>query len=289
MPSYRPQQQTSNSYLSPKAMTKTVNYSPYTPSHLFEAEDPLTSYIRSRPIEKVKNPKPILSQTGSPIMPGETPSLNMRSSVKRYRPASTLPLLTKASQVNYSYNQAAYQPHNNPPQSYPNYTNLNTVPVPFNDKRMASQIQQSLHRAVNSRPAPLNIATSTTTYPGYYNQPAPVYSPTLYSNQNNSPPPWKNINNKGNVHSYYDFQQQQQQQQPAHHQHYQQQQQPQYQVPPSQSFHVGTIANQPKSPKVVNLKYNTPIGLYSKDNIKEELYKQVGSSHDIQFVPSSEF
>lgn len=105
MSSLRPHQTWGPFYTSPKhAMTSSVNYAPFAPCHLYEAEDPLQSYVRSRPIEKVKDPRPILSQTGSPIMPGGTPSMSVRAQMKhRFRPMSTLPILQSST--------SSYSPH----------------------------------------------------------------------------------------------------------------------------------------------------------------------------------
>lgn len=199
-------------------------------------------------------------------MPGETPSVSYRSSIKRYRPASTLPLMPKSAPVhNYApIQQASYMPASPTPSAYPtypNYPNLNTTPIPFNDKRMASQLQQSLNKAVNSRPvpSPLSFASSANNYPGYYHQPAAVFSQPHVSNEHGlSSPVWKDSLMPAGRSNFFGAN-------AAH-------------APPPQSIHVGNLgANQPKSPKVVNLKYNSPIGLYSKENVKEELYKQVGA------------
>lgn len=293
--SLRPHQMAAN-YGPPKhAMTHAVNYAPYTPSHLYEAEDPLQSYVRSRPIEKVKNPKPILSQTGSPIMPGDTPSMGgLRvQTMKRFRPASTLPMLGASSSNVYSspsyYDDMSYtptspsqqftfaQPHHQPasyasqPLSYPYTNNMNSVAVPFNERRMASQLQHSVTRA----------AANKYNAPAYHHQPQQQQHHHHHQHHHQAPStyPFSPSAIQGNQHNYQPQQQQQQYSAPWSGS----------LQPSSPSIRVGGASQaSPKSPKVVNLQYNTPIGLYSKDNIREELHRQIGNTN-LPFVPSSEF
>ena len=66
-------------------------------------------------------------------MPLGLTQVGNRSSVKRYRPASTMPILQRS---NYS-EPGVFN------QSYKN------TPLPFYDKKMVGQIQVSLSKAVN--------------------------------------------------------------------------------------------------------------------------------------------
>jgi hypothetical protein len=132
--------------------------------------------------------------------------------------------------------------------------NTNSSPMPF-DKNMASQIHHSLTKAIHS---PRHVP-STPAYP-VFAPPSPIkqvhnysaYQPDTFDNHN-------------------------------HHQHHHHQPQPFKVASSFPTYHQPEYNHhqeftQPKSPlpKVVNLQYNTPIGLYSKDNIKEELHKKVG-------------
>lgn len=241
------------------------------PAHLYNAEDPLSSYIRSRPIEKSRDPKPILSQTGSPMMPGEMPSVNSAPSVKRYRP-----LLAKLPTTNFS--GAGYQPA---------YQTSNTTPTPFNEKAMINQLHHTLSR-VTSKP-PQSIVASNS-----YGSHSPTrsmqqnnhnYSAYSASTINLSQPetsPWQTSLRRTAVDP---FESQYQQASPSS---------PSYHVsaapkPVNKVFSQHEVsdvgAQKSPLPRAINLQYNSPIGLYSNANIQEEFYKKVGA----HYQASSEF
>ena len=129
-------------------------------------------------------------------MPGDTPNFSGRSTIRRYKPAQTQPLLAALPTTNFSSHQhfhhqqptyAAVQPH----------TNYNTIATPYNhDRRMVSQIQQSLSRAVHS-PKPMQHSA----FPAFN---SPVHhAPGLGPNGGYLPPSYQNYsayNNHGHVH-----------------------------------------------------------------------------------------
>ncbi len=86
--------------------------------------------VRNRIIERVHDPKPILSQTGSPMLPSLPEYSNPRTSIanmRRYQSSRTLP-------------------------------NVNAKPVvaplqPYQEKEMIDKIQTSLQRYAPSRPS----------------------------------------------------------------------------------------------------------------------------------------
>ena len=183
-------------------------------------------------------------------MPGQAPQFSSSHSVKRYRPQSTLPtssyrLLPTSSQGHLTTNIFN--------SSAPAYNN---TAVPYShDKRMVSQIQASLIRAANV-PRGHNTAYSSAgvNHPTYH----PAYPPTpssAHHNLSNTITYYDDFNLNynqpsfgagGNVATSYND----------------------YNHPPSSS--------QSNAPKAKNLQYNTPIGLYSRDKIREELNRQVG-------------
>lgn len=215
--------------------------------------------------------------------------MSSHSSIKRYRPASTMPILPSSP----GYNRLPTTFFAAPQQ--PLSINTNTTATPF-DRNMVSQIHSSLNRAVSSRP--YGGATTTTVY-GYNPVSAPAYA-TPHINRRQPPPPpvqvssyaqpydqgsgsqWQGTLRRTGI-DLYDMQDQQQQPQ---HQSYMSSSKPAVSPNSSSSatFHVGSFsklspnqsASSPKSPKIVNLQYNSPIGLYSNKNIKEELHKQIG-------------
>ena len=185
-------------------------------------------------------------------MPGTSPNFNQsRSTVKRYRPTHTVPIFTGHNQLPQTNFEPAH--HMPPPQSlyhpptphsptFLPYESTNFTATPYHDKRMVSQIHKSLNRAVH---------TSNNSHPfsGGHNA-------VSYTTVSVTPV--------------------------AHHHHQHHQHQPR--VPASQQQystyepHHQSSAGMPKSPlpKVVNLQYNSPMGLYSASAVKEELYKKLG-------------
>lgn len=215
----------------------------------------------------MKDPKPILSQTGSPMMPGQAPSFSSSHTIKRYRPQSTLPKSTyrlpSASQHQQQQQQAGYQQHHTTNiYSHPT-TNTNYTALPYNhDKRMVSQIQQSLVRA----------AANTTHHHHHHNQhhyaqPSPNYTSSSSYHPVYPPQPSANHHHLNNTITYYD----------DFNLNYNQ---PSYGAGGNvatgfNDFNSGNSGSN-NLPKVKNIQYNSPIGLYSKDNIREELNRQVG-------------
>jgi hypothetical protein len=243
------------------------------------------SYIRSRPIEKTKDPKPILSQTGSPIMPGGTPVLTSHSSIKRYRPASTAPIFSnKLPTTQFSAPQPSshQQQHHHVFAPSPLLINTNSTPTPF-DKRMVNQIQNSLHNST-SRNHHHHHQQQQQQQPHHHYQPLlPSVSQLSHPSSN---PLWRDTLRPTGV-DLFDIAES-----PASSSHFKPQ------PTTTSTFQVGSSSfsklapqgnhhhhhsnsitltpNSPKSPKIVNLQYNSPIGLYSNSNIKEELSKQIG-------------
>ena len=209
-------------------------------------------------------------------MPGDTPNINSHSSIKRYRPASTTPIFS-SHRLPATHFSAPQQP-----LLTKNTTNtLNTTATPY-EKRMVNQIQGSLSRAVHAprhyQPPPPPPTQSNF----FHSAPQPLfdnYSKPQTSYDEASSPVWQNTLKRTGV-DLYGIQDQHQPQVIT--------QSMAYNKPATTStFHVGSFsklspnnnsqsASSPKSPKIVNLQYNTPIGLYSNNNIKEELHKQVG-------------
>jgi hypothetical protein len=227
----------------------------------------------------------VLSQTGSPIMPGETPYLNSHSTIKRYRPASTAPVFASPHALPQTHFLAPQKP-----------LKLNTAAQPF-DKRMASQIHHSLTRAIHN---PSRVSQP----PSYYQPPAPLYQqPPQQQFYQQSPLSYQSYSNldasfspQASRSSFLDYSQDSQGPmwsstlkrtgidlvQPEQHASSLAFTKP----AAAPTFHVGSFSNSSaahnslespsKSPKIVNLQYNSPIGLYSNNKIKEELQKQVG-------------
>jgi hypothetical protein len=219
-------------------------------------------------------------------MPGETPYINSHSTIKRYRPASTAPLFSVPNQLPHTQFTAPQKP-----------LRLNNVAQPF-DKRMASQIHHSLTRAVNApsrqyQPQPqFQHSFYQQQQPQQQQQQQQYQQPPSFQNSYSNidasfsphasrtsfidydPSSWNNTLKRTGVDLYQGQDQQQAFNKPA---------------TTSSTFHVGSFSNlspggasnnEPgspsKSPKIVNLQYNSPIGLYSNKKIKEELVKQVG-------------
>lgn len=102
--------------------------------HAPEEED-LSKRYRSKGIEGYKNPKPILSQTGSSHLPNYQPfTVGECSSVQRYTANKLAPKcdLTFAK------------------PSYPRFNSTNHSAAPYVDRRMIGNIQQNLTRAVHA-------------------------------------------------------------------------------------------------------------------------------------------
>ena len=204
----------------------------------------IKNYVRSSVIERVRDPKPILSQTGSPFLPGNTANFNQtRSSVKRYRPTHTVPILSALHHLPQTQFEPNYDSHHQHPHPQPthvlSYENTNFTAMPYHDKRMVNQIQKSLNRAVHHAP-PTHYTTSCV---------LPI----------------------SDSHAYPYGATQSHSQLPAS-----QQQYATYEPHQCSSFGLANKQSKNPLPKVVNLQYNTPLGLYSANNVKEELLKKIG-------------
>lgn len=204
-------------------------------------EDDASTHYRSHGIEKYKNPKPILSQTGSLHLPTYQPfTVGECSSVQRYTAFKPLPktdLLT--------YNRACH----------PKFAQTNGSAQPYVDRRMIGNIQQNLTRAVHA---------PHVTYP--------------MQSRNGSVPSLPKTTMKVGKYEVKSFSG-----------HQQQSHEMSFQSPPSQfnsSYANYASPNQSSSStssldqnKVRNKQYNSPIGLYSNNAIKEEYTKQVQYQH----------
>lgn len=182
-----------------KAASKPVSISTYS---VYDEDN--SAVYRSRGIEKYKDPKPILSQTGSLHLPEYKPfTVGECSSVQRYTSAKTSPI----------HNLTFAKP------SYPKFGNTNHSPVPYMDRRMIGNIQQNLTRAVHA-PHVNYTAPKTPTKP-------------------------KNTMQIG-----------------------------QYQI----KVGIDQELNQKPPQNMVNLQYNSPIGLYSNASLKDELNNKVNEA-----------
>ena len=189
----------------------------------------------------------MLSQTGSPLLPNYDVTYGSRSTVQRYRPSSTTPLDLPRTNFSNSSNDI---------HSMASNRSLSSTPIPFHDKNMVNKIQHSLTRVSYDAPVAHPI----------YTQP----QPTISNNVSYNPPPqmvkqsftdpepaWRDTLRSTGIKTYRAG----------------------YKTSKTQPIHSSEhYDEQPKSPKpkVVNLQYNTPIGLYSKETFSEELHKQVG-------------
>lgn len=208
-----------------------------------------------------------MSQTGSPILPVGISSVSSRPSVKRYHPSHTTAVIP-LPKTNFEQIHAPAPAFST---SY-NFPNTNKNPVPFNDKQMVNQIQSSLKRAVNSH----HHVQPPSSFPAYnqaksYNHvafsPPSSSQPIKFDFENSTPsvPEWRHNLKKTGYNIYED------------------QQQPSSQsLQPAPSFGHAQ-PQQPKGPRVVNLQYNSPIGLYSKQNIDAELHKKIGFVYFLLF------
>jgi hypothetical protein len=206
----------------------------------------------------MRDPKPILSQTGSPILPYSPPHMSAKAHfAKRYQSSKTMPLpVSKPA----------------PPQMQP-----------YQEKDMIDRLQCSLQkyrpRQASVVPYPYPLATSMFQQQQQqvnYNQNADeCNSPFVvdkiahfqYQNSNQS----YNGPSSYNGPAYPGAKPAQQQQQQQQHQHQHQQ----YENFNEQSKRANLEFGNVGPLKIVNNQYNTPIGLYSNNNISEEVKKQV--------------
>jgi len=233
--------------LPPQFMSAVANGPTYGPSY----ESNVENYVRSTPMSiiRVRDPKPVLSQTGSSCVPLGLTQIGNRSSVKRYRPASTMPILQRTN-------------YNEPGVFTSNYKDTNHLP--FYDKKMVATIQQTLSKAVHSPVG--NPIVTPTQYPlneYYYQQ--QEQSPLSINNQAVSPAPpvsYRSPTSMGNVPSL--------QTSNKVYSHHEVSQVPTQHAP----------FRKPDGPKVSHQQYNSPVGLYSREVFQEEFYKQVGKNNE---------
>lgn len=184
-------------------------------------DDDVSTHYRSHGIEKYKNPKPILSQTGSSHLPNYQPfTVGECSSVQRYTAIKPLP------KTNLSYKQPSFPKYNN---------QTNGSAQPYVDRRMIGNIQQNLTRAVH---AP-HVA-----YPARNGSVPALPKSTMRVGKYDV----KTFSQGNNFSSA-----------PTHYQ---------------GNYGSSPIQSQPSTNKVVTKQYNSPIGLYSNNTIKEEYNKQ---------------
>lgn len=169
-----------------------------------------TSLYRSRPLERISNPKPILSQTGSPIMPGPVPSVSTKT-------------------------RGYIQPpdfHTEPNH----YLNASPDFGSFGNDRFVYP--------------PVNASNRSRTS-----------SNTVHQNSTTSNSPY-NLNNQSNI--YVPSYQKKVQANPSTHK-------------PQQQNHYITV-NRPASTQPLNLvhrQFNSPMNLYSNDNVQEVMKNHV--------------
>ena len=204
-------------------------------------------------MERPKDPKPVLSQTGSPLLPNYDVVYGARSSVKRYRPASTLPLqLPKTNFANPMYQS------NTDLHSASTEFNMATS-VPFHDKKMVNKIHQSLsHKAAYMPQIPAPVAHPIQNPQQTYNNFNNISSQQFMTRQSfaDSEPAWKDTLKTTGAKLYRVG----------------------YKQSKTQPIFHSEPQEESTKPKVVNLQYNTPIGLYSRESFNEEFNKQVGYS-----------
>jgi hypothetical protein len=198
-------------------------------------------------------------------MPGATPSMSTRGLVKRYRPTSTMPIMS-----NKIIGSSSHSHSNHPtPHLDLNYSfsNMNQTPAPYAGAGVGGMSSPKPYAP------PRPIPPATTAYPApppippasSFNAPvAAPMSPSTTSNFSNYDHPWKdslrstNFNYSSGMPGYRPAAQPQANKAYSHHE--------------AADFSVKS----PGGPKAINIQYNSPIGLYSKDNINEELHKKFG-------------
>jgi hypothetical protein len=204
-------------------------------------------------------------------MPGATPSMSTRGLVKRYRPTSTMPIMSNKIIGSTSYSNNNNNNNNATPHldlSYSFGNNMNQTPAPYNSGAGAVSSPKPY-----APPRP--IPPATTAYPA----PPPIppassfnapMSPSTTSSFSNYDQPWKNSLRSTN----FDYSSGM----------------PGGGYRPVSSSSSAAAGNKayshheaadfsvksPGGPKALNIQYNSPIGLYSKDNINEELSKKFG-------------
>lgn len=229
-------------------MSAVTNGPVWLPSNL---EDPQEMYVRSQSVHKIRDPKPVLSQTGSPCVPLGLTQVGNRSSVKRYRPASTMPIMQRAT-----YSEPGVFTHD-----YKQNT-----PLPFYDKKMVGQIQQSLSKAVN-QPVGYPIVA-----PVYYPLSELQQQPYVHQHQNASNSSFRPASSLGTpivpplptssrVYSHHEV---------SH--------------TPAPAT---PTPRKPDGPRVISQQYNSPVGLYSRETFTEEYYKQVGNNNNTEPAETS--
>ena len=217
-------------------------------------------------------------------MPGDTPTVNTRVNVKRYRPTfggAAIRLPT----TNFSAMAIAPPSPSSGSTPLSSFHNTNMTATPYaSDKYMLNQLQSTLSR-VTAKPPPIqiNYGSHSPTRAMQHNYSAYSHSSTNLSQQatQSDSPAWATSLRRTGVDPF----------------------ESQYQPSSPNTIRVGpgssssnSASNKvfsqheasdltPKSPmpRAVNLQYNTPIGLYSNANIQEEYYKKVGVGASSEF------
>ncbi|CAF1943843.1 unnamed protein product [Rotaria magnacalcarata] len=202
-----------NHYWPSSEATATAVNSPHAPTALY----------RSRPLERIADPKSVLSQTGSPLMPGPVPSVSTKTRGYTQPPVfhTERNYGSSASPADFSYPPARYNNYSSPAQNSSNHKSNIYLPS-YQKKVVANPIVQR-------------------------------------SNINDA-------QRQRNHQQYVTITRQQ------HHHH--QQQQP---YRPS-SVQAGGL---------VNRQYNSPMSLYSNDNVQEVMKNHVNHVTRVSIIPST--
>jgi hypothetical protein len=201
---------------------------------------PMSCY-RSRPLERIADPKPVLSQTGSPLMPGPVPSVSTKTR---------------------GYIQ--------PPIFHTERNNL-----------------------FNTTPADASYSPTRFTFPGSYNNPNQTVSTTAYQNSYNTPsyqPAWKDsLNNESNT--YVPSYQKKVQvnptiQRPISNGRPNQRNQQQYTTIPRQQQQQNYRPASAQPIALVHRQFNSPMALYSNDNVQDVVKSHVSHITRVSLIPS---
>jgi hypothetical protein len=148
---------------------------------------PMSCY-RSRPLERIPNPKPLLSQTGSPLMPGPVPSVSTKTRGYIQPPAFH-------TERNNYYNTAPVDASYSPTRF--------TFPTPFNSRNQTASTYQNSYDTSYQPAWKDSLNNDSNTYVPSYQKKVPA-----------NPPNQRQLsNNQRNQQQYKTISRQQQQQQ----------------------------------------------------------------------------
>jgi len=290
------------------ASSNTHEFNPFNmnpePYHLSGNEFNL-NYLRNRVIEKPKEPKPILSQTGSPYIPGCTGMSYQTSNSRLYKPHRTAPLFSSAPALPSSHalapsNRSAIVPQAAPP----------TVPPPYAEKEMISKIQTNLllsaskhqhqhHQHHQHQQHHQHHHQQEQQYPHHYEQVATRQQPISAPHVHHPVPLPKSSHMNVPYDCHYvtpynrDYEEYMAMKKNLFSGHQpseaavSQSQKVIYTQHQASDNSVATSQNQ--QPKLVNNQYNSPIGLYSKGSLSEEISKQTSTGLKDNSIASTEF